>query len=59
METITESRHALEGFALAINNVKENQTLEDLLLLAHVHTFNNPSALFGLESAIYDLYSLI
>ena len=55
-ETLIESRNCLEGFALAINGVEDDQSLEDLLLLARVHSFDHPSVLFGLESAIYDLY---
>lgn len=56
-ETLIEARNSLEGFALAISEINENQTLEDLLLLAEAQSFECPSTLFGLETAIYDLFS--
>tara|TARA_B100001029_G_C15062459_1_gene459756 strand:- start:20 stop:1063 length:1044 start_codon:yes stop_codon:yes gene_type:complete len=56
-ETLTETRHCLEGFSLALEGKNEKLNLEDLLLLANAQSFDNPSALFGLETAIYDLFS--
>lgn len=56
-ENLTDSRHCLEGFHLALEGINEEFSLEDLLLLANAQSFNNPSALYGLETAIYDLYS--
>ena len=32
-------------------------SLEELLMIAHTHLFDTPSALFAVESAIYDLIS--
>lgn len=58
-ELLIEARNCLEGFSLAIKGIEENQSLEDLLILAKAQSFENPSALFGLETAIYDLYSKI
>jgi len=58
-EILIEARNCLEGFSLAIKGIEENQSLEDLLILAKAQSFENPSALFGLETAIYDLYSKI
>lgn len=58
-ESLIEARNCLEGFSLALEGINEEFNLEDLLLLAKAQSFDNPSALFGLETAIYDLYSNI
>ena len=56
-ESLIEARNCLEGFSLALEGINEELNLEDLLLLANAQSFDNPSALFGLETAIYDLFS--
>lgn len=56
-ESLIDAKYSLEGFALSIENTKDEFSLEDLLLLAKAQSVNCPSALFGLETAIYDLFS--
>jgi len=54
-ETFYQSGYALEGFKLAVNNLNEDLDLEEILILANVHTLDAPSATFAINSAIYDI----
>tara|TARA_B100001123_G_C14871469_1_gene852147 strand:+ start:220 stop:675 length:456 start_codon:yes stop_codon:yes gene_type:complete len=56
-ESLIEARNCLEGFLLALEGINEELNIEDLILLAKAQCFDNASALFGLETAIYDLFS--
>ena len=54
-EQLFECRNQIEGFIFAVKDDQIDISVEDLLLLADVHTCNYPSAQFGLETALYDL----
>lgn len=56
-ESLIEARNCLEGFSLALEGINEEFNIEDLIFIAKAQSFDNPSALFGLETAIYDLFS--
>ena len=55
-ETFESSGYALEGFKLAINGVGEIE-IDEIMILIKAHTFENPSANFAIETAIYDILS--
>ena len=57
LESHEEVGYALNGFKLAVEGIDYKITLEELLLLSEVHSFEIPSAQFAIESAIYDLFS--
>jgi len=56
-ESFEESGYCLEGFKLAISNINDDISLEELIILSNVHSFNAPSATFAIQTAIYDLLS--
>ena len=56
-ETFDQAGYALEGFKLAVNNLNEDLDLDEILILANVHSLDAPSATFAINSAIYDIES--
>ena len=58
-ESIIESGYSLDGFKLALSDVNDEIDIEELILLSEVHTLNNPSAAFAIQTALFDLVSKI
>tara|TARA_B100000700_G_scaffold181335_1_gene200037 strand:- start:36 stop:1085 length:1050 start_codon:yes stop_codon:yes gene_type:complete len=56
-ETFESSGYSLEGFKLACSGIEDDIDLEEIMILIKAHTFNNPSASFAIETAIYDILS--
>ena len=55
VENLNEVHYALEGFHQAIKS--EEMDVEELFKLVEVHSQNNPSVRFAIETAIHDLLS--
>lgn len=56
-ETFDQAGYALEGFKFAVNNLNEDLDLEEILILANVHSLDTPCSTFAINSAIYDIES--
>ena len=56
-ESHADAGYALDGFKIALQDIDYDVSIEELLLLSDVHGFNNPSAKFAIQSAVYDLES--
>tara|TARA_B100000029_G_scaffold509358_1_gene598373 strand:+ start:1753 stop:2778 length:1026 start_codon:yes stop_codon:yes gene_type:complete len=56
-ESLEQSGYCLEGFKLALKDINEDISLDELLILSNVHTLNVPSANFAIQTALYDLLS--
>ena len=57
LESLNDVEYALQGFKLALEGLDYDVSIKELLLLSRVHGDGLPSAMFCLESAIYDLFS--
>ena len=53
-ETYEQVGYSLEGFKLALKDIKEID-IEEIFIMAKVHSFEVPSACFAIETAIYDI----
>ena len=53
-ETYEQVGYSLEGFKLALKDIKEID-VEEIFIMAKVHSFEVPSACFAIETAIYDI----
>ena len=56
-ESFEEAGYCLEGFKLAIRDINEPISIEELIILSNVHTLTAPSATFAIQTALYDLLS--
>ena len=56
-ESFEESGYCIEGFKLALSNINDDISLDELIILSNVHSLNAPSATFAIQTAIYDLLS--
>jgi len=56
-ESFEESGYCIEGFKLALSNINDDISLDELIILSDVHSLNAPSANFAIQTAIYDLFS--
>ena len=56
-ESFEESGYCIEGFKLALRNINDDISLDELIILSNVHSLNAPSATFAIQTAIYDLLS--
>ena len=56
-ESFEESGYCLEGFKLAIRDINEPISIEELIIFSNVHTLTAPSATFAIQTALYDLLS--
>ena len=56
-ESFEESGYCIEGFKLALSNINDDISLDELIILSNVHSLNAPSANFAIQTALYDLLS--
>ena len=54
-ESFEESGYCIEGFKLALSNINDDISLDELIILSNVHSLNAPSATFAIQTALYDL----
>ena len=57
IESFEEAGYCLEGFKLALSNINDDISLDELIILSNVHSLNAPSANFAIQTALYDLLS--
>jgi len=58
-ESNLEAGYSLDGFKLALSDINDEIDIEELMLLSDVHTLNNPSAAFAIQTALFDLVSKV
>ena len=57
LENHAEAGYALEGFIIALEKIDYDVSIEELLLLSDVHSYNAPSVKLAIQTAIFDLFS--